>query len=93
MPGAAPRRGQPRPVGRLGRIDDAGLPHRACVRPRLLRLLDERNVLVLPRLSLRHIGAAKTLSGAVPLTQLLPPKVGELGLLGGVHSLALGSKE
>ena len=59
----------------------------------MLRLLDERNVLVLPRLSLRHIGAAKTLSGAAPLAQLLPPKVGELGLLGGVHSFLLGSKE
>ena len=50
-------------------------------------------MLVLPRLSLRHIGAAKTLSGAAPLAQLLPPKVGELGLLGGVHSFLLGSKE
>ena len=63
------------------------------VAPALLRLLDERNVLVLPRLSLRHIGAAKTLSGAAPLAQLLPPEVGELGLLGGVRTLVLGSKE
>ena len=63
------------------------------VAPALLRLLDERNVLVLPRLSLRHIGAARMLSGAAPLAQLLPPKAGELGLLGGVHSLLLGAKE
>ena len=63
------------------------------VAPALLRLLDERNVLVLPRLSLRHIGAAKTLSGAAPLAQLLPPKAGELGLLGGVRPLPLGAKE
>ena len=33
------------------------------------------------------------LSGAAPLAQLLPPKPGELGLLGGVHALLLGAKE
>ena len=60
------------------------------VAPALSRLLRARGVCVLPRLSLRHIGAARRLSGATALAQPRPPAPHELGRLGGVGVRVLG---
>lgn len=62
------------------------------VAPALSRLLVARGVLPLPRLSLRHIGAVRRLSGATPLSHLHPPSMAELGVLGGVEEVHLGGR-
>lgn len=62
------------------------------IAPALTRLLLARGVLPLPRLSLRHIGAVRRLSGAIPLSHLSAPRVGDLGRLGGVRELWLADR-
>ena len=60
------------------------------IAPALIRLLIARNVLPLPRVSLRHVGAVRRLSGATPLALLHPPRDADLGRLGGVRRTAMG---
>ena len=57
------------------------------VAPALVRLLLDRGVLPLPRLSLRHVGAVRRLSGATPLSHLQPPKPSDLGRLAAVRKI------
>ena len=77
-------------------IASAGVRVLCCqqrVAPALIRLLLERGVLPLPRISLRHIGAVRRLSGATPLSILEPPSAADLGRLAAVRRRAIGQKE
>ena len=62
------------------------------IAPALMRLLLERGVLPLPRLSLRHIGAVRRLTGATPLSLLEPPKPADLGCVGAIRRPSIGNK-
>jgi hypothetical protein len=63
------------------------------ISPLLVALLLERHVLPLPRLSLRHVGSVRRLSGAVPLAHLTAPQPAQLGRLGGLETRTFGSRE
>lgn len=68
----------------------------ACQKIIPTRLQDElarRGILALPRLSLRHIGAVRRLSGATPVSSLMAPPDGALGYVGGLVNLHLSGKE
>lgn len=77
-------------------IASAGVRVLCCqqrVAPALIRLLLERDVLPLPRLSLRHIAAVRRLSGATPISILEPPSAADLGRLAAVRRHTIGQKE
>lgn len=62
------------------------------VAPALEFLLIDRGILPLPRLSIRHIGAVRRLTGAMPLSLLQPPRTVDLGRLGTVRRRKIGQK-
>ncbi len=62
------------------------------VAPALVRLLLARRVLPLPRISLRHVGAVRRLTGATPLSHLSPPDASALGRVGGAAHVSLGGR-
>lgn len=59
---------------------------------RLQDELTQRGVLTLPRLSLRHVGAVRRLSGATPVSAMTPPPDGALGRVGGLVDLRVAGK-
>jgi len=74
----------------------AGVRLLACqklVAPALQRLLLARGIIPLPRLSLRHVGAVRRLSGAVLGSGLGVPPADALGRLGGAAMRRLGGRD
>jgi chaperonin GroEL (HSP60 family) len=67
----------------------------ACQKVVPARLQDEltrKGILTLPRLSLRHVGAVRRLSGATPISAMTPPHDGALGRIGGLVDLNIAGK-